>query len=106
MANDALHTSVKYRSNPDFLMREIGEDIVLVPVNQTGIFENSMLSLNRSCGFLWKVFQTPHTVQEASDEVKKNFSGDEEVIAADVHDFINEHVKFNLLIKEEGFYDE
>lgn len=102
MSNDILNASVKYRGNPDFLMREIGSDIVLVPVNHTGIFENSMLSLNESCGFLWKFFQDPHTAEEAIEEVIKNFSGDKELMARDVHNFINEYVKFNLLLKEEG----
>lgn len=102
MSNDKSHNPVKYRANPDFLMREIGQDLLLVPVNHTGVFENAMLSLNESCGFLWKFFQTPHTLQEAIEEVKQNFSGDEEAIAADVHAFIRDYANVNLLLKEEG----
>ena len=102
MSNDRFDNLIKYQANPDFLMREIGQDFLLVPVNHTGVFENSMLSLNESCGFLWKFFQTPHTVQEAIEEVKQNFSGDEETIAADVQAFIREYVKFDLLIEKEG----
>ena len=102
MSNGFFNASVKYRGNPNFLIREIGDDIVLVPINDAGVFENCMLSLNQSCGFLWKFFQVPHTAEEAIEEVMKNFSGDEELIARDVHNFINEYVKFNLLLKEEG----
>mgnify|MGYP003305774411 CR=1 FL=1 len=102
MSNDTLYSQVKYRANPDFIMREIGEDLLLVPVNHTGVFENAMLSLNKSCGFLWNVFQTPHTAQEAIEEVMENYSGDADAITADVLAFIRDYAKFNLLIKEEG----
>lgn len=102
MSNDNLLNLARYRANPDFLMREIGQDLLLVPVNHTGVFENAMLSLNESCGFLWKFFQTPHTPQEAIEEVMRNFSGDEDAIVADVYAFIHDYAKFNLLLKEEG----
>lgn len=94
--------AIKYQANSDFLMREIGDDMVLVPINHTGIFENSMLSLNRPCAFLWKVFQVPCSAEEAIEEAKKNFSGDDDVIAGDVMNFINEYIKYGLLIKKEG----
>lgn len=101
MANDFSYKTVRYRTNPNFLMREIGGDCVLVPVGEAGVFENSVLSLNRSCSFLWKQFQSPCTVQEVIDKVKENFEGPAEEIERDVHQFVTEYVKFDLLKEEQ-----
>ena len=43
-------------ANPDFLLREIGGEAVLVPVGEAGVFENSVISLNDTCRFLWQQF--------------------------------------------------
>ena len=41
----------KYKANPDFLLREVAGEAVLIPVGEAGVFENSVISLNAvSCG--------------------------------------------------------
>ena len=44
----------KYRANPDFLLREVAGEAVLIPVGEAGVFENSVISLNDTCSFLWR----------------------------------------------------
>ena len=36
----------KYKANPDFLLREVAGEAVLIPVGEAGVFENSVISLN------------------------------------------------------------
>ena len=100
MADEVQKTPVRYRTNPNFLMREIGGESVLVPVDEAGVFENSMLSLNRSSSFLWKVFQTPHTIQEAIEQAEEQFSAPPGEIERDVKQFVKDHTNFNLLVEE------
>ena len=54
----------RFRANPDFILREIAGEAVLIPVGEAGIFENSLISLNDTCSFLWKLFQTPRTAED------------------------------------------
>ena len=54
----------KYRANPDFLLREVAGEAVLIPIGEAGVFENSVISLNDTCSFLWKLFQEPRTEEE------------------------------------------
>ena len=51
----------KFKANPDFLLREVAGEAVLIPVGEAGVFENSVISLNDTCSFLWKLFQEPRT---------------------------------------------
>ena len=62
----------KYRANPDFLLREVAGEAVLIPVGEAGVFENSVISLSDTCSFLWKLFQEPHTEEEVIAEAKKS----------------------------------
>lgn len=90
----------QYKANPNFILREIGGEAVLVPIGDAGVFENTMLSLNETCVFLWKFFQTPKTAQEAIDEAKKIYDDPGEEIERGVNSFINDYLRYRLLTEE------
>lgn len=92
--------SKRYKANPDFLLREIGGEAVLVPLGDVGVFENTMLSLNETCAFLWKAFQSPKTAQEAIDEAKEAYDGDASEIEQGVLSFIKDYSHYKLLLEE------
>lgn len=92
--------SKRYKANPDFLLREIGGEAVLVPLGDVGVFENTMLSLNETCAFLWKAFQSPKTAQEVIDEAKEAYDGDASEIEQGVHSFIKDYSHYKLLMEE------
>lgn len=98
--NTNQQPAVRYRTNPNFLMREIGGESVLVPVGDAGRFENSVLSLNRTCSFLWKVFEAPHTIQEAVDAAKECFSAPDGEMERDIIAFVTQSVELQLLQEE------
>jgi len=87
----------RYAANPNFLLREIGGEAVLVPLSDAGVFENTVLSLNETCRFLWQLFQTPTTVQEAVDAALGAYEGSHDEIEAGVCSFIQEYVRYGLL---------
>ena len=88
------------RANPDFLLREVAGEAVLVPVGEAGIFENSVISLNESCSFLWQLFQTPRTAEEAITEAKKEYDDPDGVLEQGVYQFIKEYFQYELLREE------
>ena len=49
----------KYQNNPNYILREIENECVLVPVDESCIVTNGIISLNDTSAFLWKCFQTP-----------------------------------------------
>lgn len=90
----------RYTANPGFLLREIGGEAVLVPLGEAGVFENTVLSLNETCRFLWQLFQTPTTVQEAIDAALEAYDGPREEIVSGVCSFVYEYVRYGLLREE------
>lgn len=94
-------TEKRFAANPNFLLREIGGEAVLVPLSDAGVFENTVLSLNETCRFLWNLFQTPTTVQEAIDAALEAYEGSREEIVSGVCSFIQEYVRYGLLKEEQ-----
>lgn len=88
-----------YIANPDFMMREISGECVLVPLGDTGFMGNSVLMLNDSCRFLWELFQKPHTVDEAVLEAQKIYEESEE-LPSDIRQFVEEYLSAGLLKEE------
>ena len=90
----------KYIANPDFLLREVAGEAVLIPVGEAGVFENSVISLNDTCSFLWKLFQEPRTEEEVIAEAKKEYSDPDGEMEQGIKSFIEEYVKYGLLKEE------
>ncbi len=90
----------RFQTNPNFLLREIAGEAVLIPVGEAGIFENSVISLNESCSFLWQLFQTPRTAEEAIAEAKKEYDDPDGVLEQGVYQFIKEYFQYELLREE------
>lgn len=90
----------RFKANPNFLLREVAGESVLVPVGEAGIFENSMISLNETCSFLWKLFQEPRSVEEIIAEARKEYSDPDGEMEQGIIDFVNEYLRYGLLKEE------
>ena len=90
----------RFKANPNFMLREIAGEAVLIPVGEAGIFENSVISLNESCSFLWQMFQTPRTAEEAIAEAKKEYDDPDGVLEQGVYQFIKDYLQCDLLREE------
>ena len=90
----------KYKANPDFLLREVAGEAVLIPIGEAGVFENSVISLNDTCSFLWKLFQEPRTEEEVIAEAKTEYSDPDGEMEQGIKSFIEEYVKYGLLKEE------
>ena len=90
----------RFKANPDFLLREVGGEAVLVPIGEAGVFENSVISLNETCSFLWKFFQEPRSQEEAIAEARKEYSDPEGEMEQGIKDFIREYLRYGLLREE------
>ncbi len=86
-----------YQTNENFIYRKIAGENLLIPVDEAGILNNTMISLNSTCLSLWKYYETPHTVQETIEEMLHLYSGKPEEIAKDIRQFTSEALDCGLL---------
>ena len=99
-----MSESVKFYRNPDFILREIGGESLLVPVGQNNAFDNSMITLNETFVYLWKLFQKPITLEAALEGAQKEYDDDKNgnEIEKSVRQFVEESLHYGLLIREES----
>lgn len=90
----------RLKANPDFILRDIAGEAVLVPVGEAGIFENSVILLNETCRYLWQLFQKPRTVEDVIQEARQQYSDPGFEMEQDIRDFIMEYRKYGLLKEE------
>lgn len=93
----------KYSLNPNFLMREIGTESVIVPVGDVGIFSNSIISLNETSRFLWKLFEKPCSIEDVIKVAKEKYEADDMEIERDICGLVEKAVNMELLweVKDE-----
>lgn len=92
--------SRRFMANPDFMLREIAGESVLIPVGEAGSFENSVISLNETCSFLWQLYQTPRTVEEVTAEARKEYSDPDGMMETQIREFTNAYLQYGLLREE------
>ena len=85
------------QTSENFLLREIAGDNLLIPVNEAGVLNNTMITLNPTCTSIWKCYQKPHTMQEAIDEMIHSYFGNKTDIAKDICRFTSEALYYGLL---------
>ena len=91
--------------NPDYILREIGDESVVVPVVESGPFENSMFTLNETSAWLWRHFVKGATPAEVLDIAMHEFeseNGDPKFIEYGVYRFVLESAELKILQLAEG----
>ena len=83
--------------NKEAIVRQIGDQYVLVPVGKlAGIF-NGMMTLNRTSQFLWEQYQKPTSLLTVINRTKKHFNGPTDQLEMEVRNFTITYLYYNLL---------
>ena len=98
---DSGESEKRYITSPDYLLRDIAGDSILVCVGECSAFGNSMISLNETSSFLWKLFETPRTISEAVEETEKVYEDPEHQIEQHIIAVVQEYVRLGLMQEEE-----
>ena len=86
----------KYRVNPDIIVRQVGNEWLLVPTGEYAQHFNGMISLNEFSYFIWQQFETTHTLGQALDAAKEEFEDVEHTLEIEVRRLVYEYVNMNL----------
>lgn len=105
MIYEQIGWNTRLITNPDYILREIGDESIVVPVVESGPFENSMLTLNETSTWLWRHFAqgaTPAEVLEIALHEFESENGDPEFIKYGIYRFVLESADLKVLLPVEG----
>ena len=77
-----------YKLKNGFMIREIGNQIMAVPVGKQTSEIHGMIALSESAKLLWEVLQNGATVEELADVLMENYEVERSVAVVDVENFI------------------
>lgn len=90
---------LRFERNPDYIFRQIVDELVLVPVHRDAADMDCIYTLNGVGAFVWQALDGPATQQELESAVLTEYQADPAVIAADLDAFLNEMTAIGALRK-------
>ena len=76
------------KRNPDFLLREVADTLVVVPVGQASINFPGMITLNATGAFLWELLETEQTVDSLVEKMVDRYEVEAEKARQDAEAFV------------------
>ena len=83
--------------NPNFVLRQVAGTWVALPVGQTSVSFNGMLSLNDSGALLWKTLEQGGDRETLADALTAEYDVDRATALADVEEFLTTLAKAGCL---------
>ena len=96
----SMESSRRYRTSPNYILRRILGEAVLVPTGDTP-FGNSMISVSETFCFLWELFGEPMTAADAVRRAREEYEDHTGEIEAHVLSFLQDCVNYGMISEEE-----
>ena len=86
-----------FKANPDFVVRQIGDEFLLVPTGKFAQDFNGMISLNETGHYLIERFATPTTLGEVLNQAAQEFDDPEHQLSHDIRYTVRLYLHYGLL---------
>lgn len=80
-----------YRANSNYVLREIAGEHVLIPTGD--LPGNVMITMNKTCAFLWKQMQEPKTVEDLIFAAKEAYDDPQGELEVHIREFVDDRVQ-------------
>ena len=89
--------TVRYERNPDFIYRQIVDEVVLVPIRRDVADMECIYTLNETGACVWQALDQPATEAMLRQAVLDEFKADEEAAAEDLGQFLQGMVEIGAI---------
>ena len=84
----------------EFVLRDIAGDNILVPVGETALDFNGLITLNEVGAFLWNKLQNDITIDGLVQEVLNEYEVDEDTARKDILEFVDYLKKADIICQD------
>lgn len=91
--------ATKYQNSPNYILREIADECVLVPVDESCVVSNGIVSLNDTSAFLWKCFQEPKSIEEVIEEAKAEYEDPNGEMEFHIRGYVKQYLELKLMVE-------
>ena len=87
-------------TNPDFILRQIAGENILVPCGEAAKKINGLINLNSTAAFIWKNLDEVKDLDELAARVMAEFEVDEETAKRDVNGLTRELAMLGMVLAD------
>ena len=87
----------KYQNCQDFILREMADECVLVPINDACIISNGLVHLNDTSAFLWKSFEEPRSVEEVIAMAREEYDDPDQMLETHIRGYVAQYLELKLM---------
>ena len=91
---------IRYRAAEGFMLREIAEEYLLVPIGRNALRMNGLVTTTETGAFLYQLLSKPLTEGELVRALAAEYEMQEEDLTEDVRDFLEDSVEKGTIVKE------
>lgn len=88
------------KRNSDFILRDVADTLVIVPVGKATLDFPGMITVNRTGAYLWELLEKPQTVQTLTQALVDHYEVEEAQAAADVKAFTESLIRVGAITEE------
>lgn len=81
----------------EFVLREIAGDFILVPVGETAMSFNGLITVNEIGAFLWGKLKEETSIKELTKAILDEYEIDEVTARKDVTEFVNAFIEAGIV---------
>ena len=85
-----IDTKTLFRINPNYLLRQVADDYVIIPIDDELELNNAIMTPNQSAVFIWNEFINANTIENVVQKALSKYDVSEETIRNDVRRFVFE----------------
>ena len=90
------------RINGEFIKREIAGDIILVPVGETALKLNGMITITETGSVIWDDIQKGMSKEEIIEHLYSIYDVDREMLQKDLNEFLSVLERHKLIVETES----
>ena len=87
------------KRNPEFLLREVADSLVIVPVGSATAGFPGMITLNATGAFLWELLEQEQTLDSLVTAVTAHYDVEEAVARQDAKAFVERLLPTGAILK-------
>ncbi len=81
----------------EFILRGIAGEYILVPVGNTALDFNGLISVNEIGAFLWEKLQQESSMDQLVEAVLEEYEAEEEIARSDMTEFVESLVNIGIV---------
>ncbi len=88
------------RIKKEFVLREVAGEYIIIPVGNTILNFNGLITVNEVGVSLWKMLQNDVTAEQLLQGILDEYEVEEDIAKEDIQEFLDTLVKSGILDKE------